>query len=80
MNRMRRVSWAIVTVLIFAVAASAQEQKAAAPDLTLLFEKKDVMIPMRDGVRLHTEIYVSSRRAWAMHGWATISFTTARSG
>src|SRR6266849_1011951 len=66
MNRMRRVSWAIVTVLIFAVAAGAQEQKAAAPDLTLLFEKKDVMIPMRDGVRLHTEIYVSKDQKEAL--------------
>ncbi|HKS91955.1 MAG TPA: CocE/NonD family hydrolase [Tepidiformaceae bacterium] len=26
-------------------------------DLTQLFDKRDVMIPMRDGVRLHTEIY-----------------------
>ena len=27
-------------------------------DLSRIFEKFDVMIPMRDGVRLHTEIYV----------------------
>ncbi|MGH9455113.1 MAG: CocE/NonD family hydrolase [Terriglobia bacterium] len=29
-----------------------------APDYSQIFEKKDVMIPMRDGVRLHTEIYI----------------------
>jgi hypothetical protein len=30
----------------------------AGPDLSQLFDKTDVMIPMRDAVRLHTEIYV----------------------
>ena len=29
-----------------------------APDLSQLFTKKEAMIPMRDGVRLHTEICV----------------------
>ena len=29
-----------------------------APDYTPVFDKQDVMIPARDGVRLHTEIYV----------------------
>ena len=28
-----------------------------APDFSQSFNKTDVMIPMRDGVRLHTEIY-----------------------
>jgi predicted acyl esterase len=27
-------------------------------DLREIFKKRDVMIPMRDGVRLHTEIYI----------------------
>ena len=36
----------------------AQEPKTARPDLTKLFAKQEVMIPMRDGVKLHTEIYV----------------------
>jgi hypothetical protein len=27
------------------------------PDFSALFDKRDVMIPMRDGVKLHTEIY-----------------------
>jgi putative CocE/NonD family hydrolase len=32
-------------------------QGAARPELPALFEKKEVMIAMRDGVKLHTEIY-----------------------
>ncbi|MGB9336425.1 MAG: CocE/NonD family hydrolase, partial [Candidatus Acidiferrales bacterium] len=31
--------------------------QTAAPDYSQTFNKTDVMIPMRDGVRLHTEIY-----------------------
>ena len=27
------------------------------PDMSALFDKRDVMIPMRDGIKLHTEIY-----------------------
>jgi hypothetical protein len=33
------------------------EQAAALPDYGALFTKSDVMIPMRDGVKLHAEIY-----------------------
>jgi uncharacterized protein len=47
----------VVCVLIFAAAAHTQDQKPARPDLPKLFEKEEVMIPMRDGVKLHTEIY-----------------------
>ena len=32
-------------------------QGTARPELPALFEKKEMMIPMRDGVKLHTEIY-----------------------
>src|SRR5271170_3278750 len=31
---------------------------AAKPDYSQIFNKQDVMIPMRDGIKLHTEIYV----------------------
>ncbi len=34
-----------------------------APDFSLLFNKTDVMIPARDGVRLHTEIYAPKNAA-----------------
>jgi uncharacterized protein len=36
---------------------------AQAPNLPELFSKQEVMIPMRDGVRLHTEIYVPKNPA-----------------
>ncbi len=39
-------------------AANAQEGAGGAPDYSALFTKQDVMIPMRDGIKLHTEIYV----------------------
>src|SRR5579863_4161068 len=32
-------------------------QSAPEPDYSQIFTKQDVMIPMRDGVKLHTEIY-----------------------
>jgi uncharacterized protein len=38
--------------------AKRQEGRAEAPSYSALFAKLDVMIPVRDGVKLHTEIYV----------------------
>ena len=53
-----------VTVLAPAVLAAALSLLVTAPqsgqnkpDLGQIFDKRDVMVPMRDGVRLHTEIY-----------------------
>jgi uncharacterized protein len=40
-------------VFLFFPAGAQQER----PDYEKLFQKKEVMIPMRDGVKLHTEIY-----------------------
>jgi hypothetical protein len=57
MRLIRKAMWVAASVLTLAMAAYAQEQKAAAPNLPKLFEKKEAMIAMRDGVRLHTEIY-----------------------
>ena len=34
-------------------------QEASPPDYSRLFDKLDVMIPVRDGIKLHTEIYTS---------------------
>jgi hypothetical protein len=42
---------------IFICVAAAQDAKPERPDLSKLFAKQDVMIAMRDGVKLHTEIY-----------------------
>jgi len=57
MKRLLRVSCVAVGLFTLALAAGAQENKPARPDLPRLFEKREVMIPMRDGVKLHTEIY-----------------------
>ena len=47
---------AAAALLFFAPAQQGQET-AKAPDYRALFTKTDVMIAMRDGVKLHTEIY-----------------------
>jgi len=57
MKRMRRVLCVVMGVFVLARAASAQDDKAARPDPAKLFEKKTVLITMRDGVKLYTEIY-----------------------
>jgi uncharacterized protein len=63
-NRIFLVSLAILCVAgvagfvcISPRAGSAQEQWPTTDQLPNLYSKLDVMIPMRDGVRLHTEIY-----------------------
>ena len=52
-----RVAGVCLVLLGSLGAISAQESKTARPDLTKLFAKQGVMIPMRDGVKLYTEIY-----------------------
>ena len=47
--------WAVAILLLFAFTGRAQAPNS--PDYSLLFDKTDVMITARDGVKLHTEIY-----------------------
>jgi putative CocE/NonD family hydrolase len=47
--------WLLVIVLLFLL--NGRAQAPAPPDYSLLFDKTDVMIPTRDGTKLHTEIY-----------------------
>jgi putative CocE/NonD family hydrolase len=57
---MRRIQILVcfaAATLALAIGASTQEEKRPRPDPARLFEKKSVMIPMRDGVKLYTEIY-----------------------
>lgn len=50
--------FSLLTVAIGLLRAShGAAQEAKQPDLASLFDKWEVMIPMRDGVKLHTEIY-----------------------
>ena len=54
MRMVRKVTLVLVVASFFALATRAQVPQA---DLKKLFDKKEVMIPMRDGAKLHTEIY-----------------------
>jgi len=47
---------AVFALMLMPAAACAQAQEAPT-DYTPLYTKREVMIPMRDGVRLHTTIY-----------------------
>jgi uncharacterized protein len=47
----------VLTTSAFFIASNARAQQAPSSDLSKLFDKHEVMIPARDGVKLHTEIY-----------------------
>ena len=47
---------AVVALLAFAAAGAGAQQDRRA-ELAKMFDKSEVMIPVRDGVKLHTEIY-----------------------
>jgi len=55
MQTLRRIS--LLLVLLCSGSTVVWGQSAPRPDLPALFDKKEVMIAMRDGVKLHTEIY-----------------------
>src|ERR1700752_4918345 len=57
MKRKRRMMFLLAGVLLLAFAAGAQEEQGSKQDLPKLFARTEAMIPMRDGVKLHTEIY-----------------------
>src|SRR5690348_17694836 len=59
MSKSGRITSIGVSLLIaFLLAATlAGAQQAQRPDLAMLFDRREVMIPVRDGVKLHTEIY-----------------------
>ena len=50
----RKNSYLVLPLLLLAGRAAAQQER---PDYSKIFDKTDVMIPTRDGVKLHTEIY-----------------------
>src|SRR5260370_6417892 len=47
----------LLLVLISVLAPMVYAQQDKRPDRAKLFDKREVMIPVRDGVKLHTEIY-----------------------
>ena len=56
LSMLRRCKFGCLTLSIFLLpfGAAAQQER---PDYSKLFDKTEVMIPARDGVKLHTEIY-----------------------
>jgi len=58
--RLMKTFWRVSVVLglVWVILPFAHGQGMGRPDLPSLLGKREVMIPMRDGVKLHTEIYV----------------------
>jgi uncharacterized protein len=56
--------WLLAILVLFLLTGRAQAPNP--PDYSLLFDKTDVMIPARDGVKLHTEIYVPKHATEAL--------------
>jgi len=54
---------AVFLALLLPAGVLAQEGEGSAPDYSKTFDKTDVMISARDGVKLHTEIYVPKNAA-----------------
>src|ERR1700744_3420570 len=54
---------AVLIALALPVGVLAQENDGGAPDYSKVFDKIDVMIPARDGVKLHTEIYAPKNQS-----------------
>src|SRR5579875_691303 len=59
-NRTRLLHFVLLVALVPLLAALAigRQQPSPTSSLAAVFTKQDVMIPARDGVRLHTEIYI----------------------
>src|SRR6266852_5188575 len=57
--RQMKIHWNVLRILalVWVVTPGVRAQGTARPELPALFEKKEAMIAMRDGVKLHTEIY-----------------------
>src|ERR1700736_3153656 len=56
-KRIRIGALLILTPIAFFITSTARALQAQPSDLSKLFDKREVMIPARDGVKLHTEIY-----------------------
>jgi len=56
-NPLRVAAHVALVVLFGCVSVSTQAQEDRRADLAKMFDKREVMIPVRDGVKLHTEIY-----------------------
>ncbi|MGO8787475.1 MAG: CocE/NonD family hydrolase [Terriglobia bacterium] len=66
MSSKRKIALVLALVTAGFAARARRETSSSSPDLSGIFTKLDVMIPMRDGVRLHTEIYVPKSSAQSL--------------
>ncbi len=57
-GKLRRLGILVGTTLLLILSPAAAQTPQAEPDYSPTFTRQDVMIRMRDGVRLHTQIYV----------------------
>ncbi|MEO5509994.1 MAG: CocE/NonD family hydrolase [Longimicrobiales bacterium] len=65
MTRLTRTLFATIVAAIasIATASSAVAQSPAAPSTDARYDVREVMIPMRDGVKLHTVVYTPKEKA-----------------
>src|ERR1700719_169370 len=57
-NHVRRMLYfMLLAVLLGGLVSIASAQQPKREDFAKMFDKREVMIPARDGVKLHTEIY-----------------------
>jgi len=56
-NTSRRMCAAAIVALLLTWVGGANAQQDRRAELAQMFDKREVMIPVRDGVKLHTEIY-----------------------
>ena len=60
---MRRLGAVVIPIVLLAGLALASAQPQASPSPADAFTVQDVMIPMRDGVKLHTKIFAPKNAA-----------------
>jgi putative CocE/NonD family hydrolase len=53
----KSICFSVLILLLAVIPAAPQSAPPAQPDYATLFDKSEVMIPVRDGSKLHTEIY-----------------------
>src|SRR3984957_10542897 len=56
----------VLFALVLPAGATAQENDGGAPDYSKVFDKIEVMIPTRDRVKLHTEIYAPKNQSGSL--------------
>src|SRR5690348_6293340 len=53
----------LLTAIVLPASGFAQDKEAPDTDFSKMFDKTDAMIPARDGIKLHTEIYAPKNQS-----------------